>query len=117
MMMKMITLELDIMGNGYRPFMVPKDSARSVEKRVDWKFLFRFEEIALLHPDGLRGVYAIRFSPEGEDEFTVEPEPDTLYTPDEARNRMRKMVSSFGPALYLAHRLFSNQPAPDRIGF
>jgi hypothetical protein len=113
----MITIELDFMGQGYRPYMVPKDAARSVEKKVDHKAFFTYDPVTLLHPEGVRGTYSIKFFPEGGDEFEVVPEPDTLYSPDQAMGRLRKLICSFGLVLYLSHRLFSQQPELGKIGF
>jgi hypothetical protein len=39
----MITLELNVMGDAYQPFIIPKDSQRSVVKTVHYKVLFAFE--------------------------------------------------------------------------
>jgi hypothetical protein len=113
----MITLELNVMGDAYQPFNIPKDSQRSVVKTVHYKVLFAFEEVTMLHPDGVKGVYSIKFSPEGGDDFTVVPEPDTVYTAQAAAERVRRIFGGFGAALYLSHRLFSDPPLPKNIGF
>jgi hypothetical protein len=113
----MIILELNVMGDTYRPYQVAKDSQRSVEKTVHFKFLFAFEEVALLHPDGVKGIYSIKFLPEGDDEFTVTPEPTVLYSPEDATQRIIRIICSFNTNLYLRNCLFSDPPAANKIGF
>jgi len=112
----MVDLPLLKSGNGLDPYRLQKDRPDGPYTSVSWEAFFSFEPEALLHPDGLRGIYGIRFIPEGFNSFVVYPEPDRLYTIQEAYSRVVRVCPSFSTGLYLEYRLFAT-PLNGRIGF
>ena len=81
---------------------------------VGRKVFLCFEPEALLNPDGCLVQYKIEFLPQGHEPFTVFPEPDKYYTPEEAVERAWKLLTAAAiPSLrfYLHYRLYGEQPS------